>query len=312
MPIVRAGGYANYSSEGTNKFTPELYSGKLVSKAYATTVSGSICTTAYEGEIKAKGDKVNIRKVPTILPLDYTIGQDIVYTVPEEASTVLEIDKAIYASPAIDKIDAFQSDIALIENWTTDMARQFAIRMDRDLLADIPGEVAAANQGATAGAISGNVNLGAAGASVQINSENAVQFILRMGQVLDEQNVSHVGRWLVLPSWYIAQLKDSLLRDASVTGDGTSPSRNGKVGMVDRFTIYQSNLLSVVDDGGIDVTQVLGGHADGLAWATQFTDLSLIELESKIGFGMRMVATYGYKAIEPKYLALGRVRLAVA
>ena len=100
--------------------------------------------------------------------------------------------------------------------------------------------------------------------------------------------------------------------DASVTGDATSPIRNGKVGMVDRFTVYQSNLLSVVDDGGIDVTQVLAGHADGLAWATQFTDLSLIELESKIGFGMRMVATYGYKAIEPKYLALGRVRRAVA
>jgi len=47
--IARAAGRSNYSSEGTVKFIPELYSGKLVSKAYATCVAGAICNTAYEG-----------------------------------------------------------------------------------------------------------------------------------------------------------------------------------------------------------------------------------------------------------------------
>ena len=41
----------------------------------------------------------------------------------------------------------------------------------------------------------------------------------------------------------ISLLKQSELRQAYLTGDGTSPLRNGQVGRVDRFTVYQSNLL---------------------------------------------------------------------
>lgn len=41
----RATGYADYSSSSSTRWTPEVYSGKLVEKFYETTVFGEICST---------------------------------------------------------------------------------------------------------------------------------------------------------------------------------------------------------------------------------------------------------------------------
>ena len=67
--------------------------------------------------------------------------------------------------------------------------------------------------------------------------------LLRMGQVLDEQNIPEVGRWVVMPAWAGRQIKQSELRQAYLSGDSVTMLRNGRLGMVDRFTIYISNLL---------------------------------------------------------------------
>ncbi|MBA1914630.1 hypothetical protein, partial [Escherichia coli] len=63
------------------------------------------------------------------------------------------------------------------------------------------------------------------------------------GQVLDEQNIPEVGRWAVMPAWAGRMIKQSELRQAYLSGDSVSMLRNGRLGMVDRFTIYISNLL---------------------------------------------------------------------
>ena len=52
-------------------FIPEIWSGKLVEKFYASTVLAAISNTDYEGEIKNKGDRVKIRTKPTITIRNY-------------------------------------------------------------------------------------------------------------------------------------------------------------------------------------------------------------------------------------------------
>src|SRR5258708_39250266 len=52
-------------------FIPEIWSGKLVEKFYASTVLAAISNTDYEGEIKNKGDRVKIRTKPTVTIHDY-------------------------------------------------------------------------------------------------------------------------------------------------------------------------------------------------------------------------------------------------
>ena len=68
-PIYPAGSAGNGLS-GTG-YIPEIWSGKLIEKFYASTVLAAISNTDYEGEIKGHGDKVNIRTKPTITIHDY-------------------------------------------------------------------------------------------------------------------------------------------------------------------------------------------------------------------------------------------------
>ena len=43
--VGRAAGHPDYSADGTSKFIPQLWSGKLVTKFYAATVFGDIANT---------------------------------------------------------------------------------------------------------------------------------------------------------------------------------------------------------------------------------------------------------------------------
>ena len=64
-----------------------------------------------------------------------------------------------------------------------------------------------------------------------------------MGTVLDEANCPEQNRFLVIPAKMAGLIKQSDLKDASITGDGSTPLRNGRLGMIDRFTVYVSHNL---------------------------------------------------------------------
>ncbi len=231
--VPRAAGYQDYSSTSTNAYVPVVYSSKLVVKFYATTVFASISSTQYEGEIKGLGDNVIIRTTPDVVVADYQIGSTFSptdYQTPASAATSLAINKAKAFLVRLNTVDRAQSDLDLAETFADDASMQLKIAMDRDLLGNI--YLQAGNAGAAAGPISGNLNLGTTGAPVGINSTTVLEYILRHGQVLDEQNVSDEGRWLILPSWMIKKLKQSPLSQAYLTGDDETILRNGRVGTV--------------------------------------------------------------------------------
>ena len=117
-----------------------------------------------------------------------------------------------------DDIDAYQSDIKLMNVFSADAAEQMKIAIDSDVLDTIcadfatVGTIPAANQGATAGVISGSFNLGQAAATVapvQITKANVLEYIVDCGTVLDEQNVPETGRWIIIPSWFANLIKKS-------------------------------------------------------------------------------------------------------
>jgi hypothetical protein len=104
-------------------------------------------------------------------------------------------------------------------------------------------------------------------------------------------------------------LKQSDLKMASLTGDGTSPLRNGMVGTVDRFTIYNSNLLPMYTDGSDTTYHIMAGTKSGLTFATQLTNTeSGIRSPDFFGEMMRGLMVYGYKVIKPEALAAGYVK----
>lgn len=299
------GSSPNPAYSGT--YIPEIWSGKLIEKFYASTVLAAISNTDYEGEIKSHGDKVIIRTKPTLTIRDYQADQALLVERPSSNVVELNIDKGKYFNTVLDDVMAVQSDINQMDLWSDDAGEQMKITIDRMVLLDILGDAAAANRGATAGAISGNINLGVTSTPVAVvprspgaGDVEIVDLLIRMGLVLDEQNIPETGRWVVLPTWAASMIKRSELRDASLTGDGTSILRNGRLGMVDRFTIYASNLMPAGVASGLAAGEfaVYAGHAHGLTFASQMTKMETLRSESTFGTLMRGLQVFGWKVLD--------------
>lgn len=320
---VNSGYYTSGSTSDAYaaNFIPEVWSGKLQVKFYKSTVLGEITNNDWEGEIKGQGDKVHIRTIPTITIRSYTKGQNLTSEVPQSTPLELLIDKGKYFAVVLDDVDAVQADVKLMDMFTNDASQQMKISIDGDVLGSVYADAATANKGATAGAISGDINLGATGAPRQCTSANVLDMILDMGQVLDEQNVPEDGRWVVIPAWMASLVKRSDLKQAYLTGDSVTPLRNGKIGMIDRFTVYVSNNLAKVTDLGSDAAaggtggaadasawRILAGTRDAISFASQITNVESLRAQSTFGNIMRGLNVYGYKVTKPEALVAGYVK----
>jgi len=298
---------ASASPAYTGVFIPTLWSGKLVEKFYAATVLGAISNTDYEGEIRNQGDTVKIRTKPTITIATYDADQALEVQRPSSNVIDLLIDKGKYFNLVLDDVFEIQSDLDLMGMWADDAAQQFKISIDTEVLNYLgtTTAIAATNRGTAAGAISGNINLGAVASprTVDASTNSIVDFLVDCGQVLDEANIPESGRFVVLPAWACAFIKKSDLKDASLAGDSTSIVRNGRLGMIDRFTIYMSNLLTPLG-AGTDEYPVIFGVNDGLTFASQFTKMETLRSESTFGTLMRGLQVYGYRVVND--VALGR------
>ena len=296
--ISAAPGTPQYSGN----FIPEIWSGKLLVKFYAATVSAAICNTDYEGEIKDVGDKVQVRTVPDIVIRDYVKNQSLQIQRPDSPKKDMPIDKAKYFNFICDDIDKHQTDVALMDSWSRDAAQQMKITVDEEFLGDVYSDGAAANKGATAGAKSGDINLGASGSPVVITKASVLDFLVDVGTVMDEQNLPEESRWCVIPPWFAGMIKKSDLKDASLAGDGTSIMRNGRIGMIDRLTIYISNLLTSGTDGSYTAYHAMAGHKAGISWASQMTKMESLRAESTFGTLVRGLNVYGYKVLKTEAL----------
>lgn len=296
-----ATGHPDYS--GT--FIPEVWSGKLIENFYDATVLAAISNTDYEGEIRKYGDTVNIRTTPEIEIKEYKKGQTLELSKPEAPKIQLLIDQGEYFACVEDDVDKVQSDIAMMDMWTKDASERMKIRVDSKVLGSIAGDVAAINRGATAGRISKNINLGTATAAVAITKANVLDFIVDLGTVLDEANAPEDNRYLVIPAKMAGMIKKSDLRDASLAGDSTSIMRNGRLGMIDRFTLYMSHNLPNTDGK----FSIYAGHKMGLTFASQMTNMESLRAETTFGTVVRGLQVYGFKVVKPEALALGVVTL---
>lgn len=286
-------------------FIPELWAGKLIEHFYDATVLTAISNTEYEGMIKAHGDTVNIRTTPTITIRDYVKGQTLQVERPDSDPLELLIDKGKYFNAVEDDVDAIQTDIKLMDVWSKDASERMKIEIDQDVLTNMLTGISAYNSGLTAGAKTASFNLGTSGSPLTVTKDGAggttsiTDLIVDIGTVLDEANVAESDRYLVLPAKAVGLIKKSELKDASLSGDGASILRNGRVGMIDRFTIYMSHNLYTASSK----TNIIAGTKRGLTFASQMTKMETLRSESTFGTLIRGLQVYGYKVVKPEAIA---------
>jgi len=301
----------NTSPAYSGTFIPQLWSGKLNAKFYATTVFGDIANTSYEGEIKSLGDNITINNIPSITINDYTVGQNLNYEVPAPNKVDLTIDKAKYFGVNVSDVLEYQAKPNLMSMFTDDASKQMAITIDRGVLKGVFNQGAAANKGATAGVLSSSYNLGTDAAPITLTAANA------MSSALDEQYVPDTERFLVIDPAFRNWLMQSPLAQAYVTGDDQSILRNGKIGMIDRFTIYVSNQLptaalnqdfdGAAQGGAAKRRAIIAGHKTAITFASQITKTESLQNPNDFGSLVRGLNVYGYRVIKPESLVLALV-----
>lgn len=279
-------------------FVPEYWSGKMLARFYESTILPSLVNTDYEGEIKSSGSTVRIRRPPVVAVKDYkpsgVEGYDpavdgITYDELSAEELTMEINQAKMYAFKVDDVLKAQSDIKIVSEAMRDAAQNMKIQVERETFAYMYTGVHAANM------------IGTDADPVTVGANNVMEYVLELGQKLDEANIPESGRYIVIPPWLASRVKNSDLRQANVTGDAKSPLRNGVVGQLDRFTVYQSNLLPQVDDGqGGKSTAIIGGTKAFTSFATQIVKTEDVRLERQFGDGVRGLQVYGRKVVQPK------------
>ena len=319
FPVVGSGAFDTTPSY-SGGFIPQLWSNKLNAKFYQNTMLTEISNTSWEGEIKNQGDSIRIRTAPSIVIDDYAgAGTTLTTRVPVPIYADLQINKGKYFSVQVNDVLAHQADIDLMETFTDDAAKQLKIAIENECFFQwFSTEGATAlNKGAAAGAISASYGLGTDLVPInQATSGELLKLILRMSAVLDEQNVPEEGRWLIMSPYDRHLLMQSDIAQAYFTGDQSSIVRTGKIGMLDRFTVYVSNLLphgttSKATVAGLTAVasgatltnakprrMMVAGTKAACAFASQITKTEPLRNQTDFGDIVRGLSVYGRKTIK--------------
>lgn len=335
-------GAPDYSSSGTSKFIPEIYSALLIKKFYPNTVFSKISNTDYEGDIKDQGDTVNIRTRPTIETFRYKKGMVLPVQNPESPYVTLKIDQGEGFSFALDKVDQFQSDLKLMNVWGEDASQQMKQVIDRNVLislaaagakvansqdtsANVTGYTTAAGpsidqytiaKGAlvaggstikTANAIpvgtTPGTNFGTAAVACTVaNSADIVKQVLLYGRLLDENNAPEDGRFVVLPSIYMQLLKD-IGQDF-----GKAYATGQNIANVLSGTVPKIDRFDIIFSNNIPTctgtngTAVIAGVKYATTFATQITESRIIDNPFAFGKMMQGLQIYGFNVIKPQFL----------
>lgn len=312
----------------SGSFIPTLWSGKLLAKFYANTMLSEIANTDYEGELQNQGDTIRIRLAPSIQINDYEVGSNLQYEVPTPIFQDMQVNKGKYFGVQVSDVLAYQSDMDLMNMFTEDAAKQLKINIENEVFFNsfVTEGPDAANAGTTAGKISEAYDLGNDTNPVdQSDADNILNTILRMSVALDEQNVPEDGRWLVLSPFDRQLLMRSNIAQADFTGDSSSTIRTGRIGTIDRFSVYVSNLLPRADAGRAFVPgladpsdgasvggakkrrMMVAGTNHAMSFAMTVNKTEPLRNQTDFGDIVRGLAIYGRKVVKPEALAISVV-----
>jgi hypothetical protein len=240
----------------------------------------------------------------------------------------MQIDKGMYFGVKVSDVLDYQADMNLMDMFTDEAAKQLKIAIENEVFFNsfVTQGPAATNEGTTAGDISANYNLGSDTDPIdQSSADNVLQAILRMSSVLDEQNVPEDERFLVISPFDRHLLMQSNVAQADFTGDTSSTIRSGKIGTIDRFTTYVSNLLprgaagkelvSGLDPiaNGASLTNakprrmMVAGTKHAISFASTIEKTEPIRDQNDFGDIVRGLAVYGRKVVKPETLAIAQV-----
>ena len=310
MAFNSASGHNNLPS---GNFTPQIFSQKVLKFFRRASVVEDITNTDYYGEIENFGDTVKIIKEPTLTISSYARGAVINPQDLADDQITMVVDQANAFAFKIDDIEERHSHVNFEALATSSGAFSLKRAYDASVL-----QVMADGAGIT------GTNIGTAGSPVDItgsgNEDVAVNLLMTMARELDDNSVPEENRWFVAPPIFYenAFKAGAKFAEVQVTGDATTPLRNGLVmqGNIARFNCYKSTALNnsgtdVVTISGQDTTNdfvVMAGHMSSTATASHIAKTEVVRSTETFSDIVRGLHVFGRKVLRPEALAVGVVK----
>ena len=291
MAISQSAGYDNLPS---GNWLPAIYSQKVQKFFRTASVVEDITNTDYAGEIEAYGDTVNIIKEPTISVASYTRGGQINIQNLADDQLQLVVDQANAFAFKVDDIEERQAHV----NWealaTSSGAYALKDSYDENVIAAM-----VSGAGTTVGSDGSGTDTGFGSSET-----DPTDILANAAKRLHAADVPTDNRWFLGTREFYEQLgqASAKLMDASVTGDGTSPLRNGSVlnGLVNGFKLYMTNNFAASSTS--NYYKVLYGHMSSTATANAIAKTEVVRDPDSFADIVRGLHVFGRKVLRSEAL----------
>lgn len=264
---------------GVDSAIPQIVSDITQASYKKGLVFGGLANGRYTGAV-SKGSSVKVISVGAAPTREYTTA-DITWDPVDAAARVLQIDRDYYTTQSFEDKDEVQAQPSLVADIAAEMGYSLADNVDTYL--------------GTLYASAGNV-IGSATGVIEINSANALEYLLTAAEKLYDNNVPKNGFVAVLPNWFITKL--GLAKVDTYDTNGTFMT--GEVGQAGGFRIFQSN--NVYASGTTYWCPMFFRAQDTIALAEQIKFQEVLRRESRFADGWRARIVYGAKVMRPEAL----------
>ena len=272
-------------------FIPTVWAARLLSALEKSLIYGqaNVCNRAYEGEVRSYGNTVKIASIGDVTVSDYTKDTDIdpPASLTDSDQTLL-IDQQKYFHFVVDSVDRAQQNVNVLDE---------AIRRAAYSLKDVADQYLA---GLMDSAVPVGNMIGSLVTPKIPTKDDAYEYLVDLGTVLDEKNVPTFGRFAVVPAWFHGLLlkDDRFVRSGTTMGDRRL--MNGEAGEAAGFTILKSN--NVPNTSGAKY-RIIAGHSSATTYVEQVLDLQSYKPEKRFGDAVKGLHVYGGKVIRATSLA---------
>jgi hypothetical protein len=325
MAFNSASGYNNLPS---GNFAPEIFSQKVLKFFRRASVVEDITNTDYAGEIENFGDTVRIIKEPTVTVSSYSRGSVVNPQDLADDQITMVVDNANAFAFKIDDIEERHSHVNFEALATSSGAFALKRKYDANVLqaiSDGAGIAGADDASLSGGLTTTNSALGTASAPINVETDDAgINLMLLMARSLDDQSVPEENRWFVAPPIFYEKMfqAGNKMAEVQVTGDGTSPLRNGLAvpGTLAGFRCYKSTALNstagtdqvtlsgVATDASENV--VLAGHMSSTSTASHIAKTEVVRSTESFSDVIRGLHVFGRKVLRPEAVVRGVIDFA--
>jgi hypothetical protein len=273
-------------------FIPTVWAARLLTALEKSLVYGqaNVCNRDYEGEIREAGSTVKIASVGDVNIGDYVKDTNIADPdILTDSEQSLLIDQSKYFNFYVDSIDRAQQNVNVLDEAMRRSAWGLREKADTFIASVMEAAVVTANK------------IGSTTTPKVPTKDDAYEYLVDLGVLLDESDVPIEGRFVIVPAWF----HGLLLKDDRFVNAGTMRSdialANGEVGEAAGFKILKSNNVPNVT---ATKYKIIAGHAIATAYVEQIVDLQTYKPEKRFGDAVKGLHVYGAKVVRPTALAM--------